>query len=57
MKYLFHILVYPILIIGMCGVFLVDDIIKEVGYFFVVILMIDLMYKRYYSHKHTEKNK
>lgn len=58
MNSIFIVGVYILLAIGIFGVIFLDNIWQEIGYLFVVFLMLDILYERYYNAKknHLEKN-
>ncbi len=53
-------LVYCILFISTWGIVFLDDPLKELGYLLVFVLMMNILYKRYYLYKmkysHTLKD-
>ncbi len=49
--------VYILLFLGITGVLLLDVIWKKAAYLFIIFLMMDILYKRYYNKKNAINNK
>ena len=50
-------LVYVLLTISMFGVIFINETWKEIGYLFITLLMLDILYKRYYNKKNAGSNR
>ena len=50
-------IVYTLLTIGILGVLLLDVIWKKGVYLIVIVLMMDILYERYYNQKNAKSNR